>query len=136
MKLTKEEQKERNRQNYLANKQAYKDRAKAWRLLNPEKHKESSKKTNRKRRYNLTDEQLLQMYNLQKGCCKICSEFIELDSVKRHSNTANIDHNHVTNVVRGLLCGSCNVGIGMFKDNPDRLMNAIKYLNATDQRDS
>ena len=39
-----------------------------------------------------------------------------------------IDHNHKTGKVRGLLCGSCNTGIGLLKDSPDVLDAAIEYL--------
>ncbi len=28
-----------------------------------------------------------------------------------------------------MLCGHCNTGLGMFKDNPDLLEKAIFYLN-------
>jgi hypothetical protein len=31
--------------------------------------------------------------------------------------------------VRGLLCSSCNHGLGLFKDSPKLLTKAIKYLS-------
>ena len=40
-----------------------------------------------------------------------------------------IDHCHKTDKFRGLLCSNCNTGLGMFKDNIDFMLNAIKYLN-------
>ena len=39
-----------------------------------------------------------------------------------------IDHDHTTNRIRGLLCTSCNAGIGQFKENPELLQKAIDYL--------
>lgn len=41
-----------------------------------------------------------------------------------------VDHNHVTGVVRGLLCRNCNLALGGFKDNPDSLRKAITYLES------
>lgn len=40
-----------------------------------------------------------------------------------------VDHCHRTKANRGLLCGRCNVGIGLFKDSPALLQQAINYLS-------
>jgi hypothetical protein len=39
-----------------------------------------------------------------------------------------IDHNHSTGKYRGLLCDNCNIGLGHFKDSPELLRKAIRYL--------
>lgn len=39
-----------------------------------------------------------------------------------------IDHNHTTDELRGLLCRTCNTGIGMLKDSSDLCLKASKYL--------
>lgn len=48
---------------------------------------------------------------------------------KDRMNPAHYDHDHVTGKFRGYLCLNCNVGLGMFKDNPERLLAAIEYLS-------
>lgn len=73
--------------------------------------------------YGITLEQYLGMFNDQGGSCLICSV---------HRNTLpkdlHVDHCHETGQVRGLLCSSCNQGLGNFKDSIKSLENAISYL--------
>jgi hypothetical protein len=40
-----------------------------------------------------------------------------------------IDHNHVTGAQRGLICASCNIGLGCFYENQNSLIRAAGYLN-------
>jgi hypothetical protein len=57
----------------------------------------------------------------QNGVCAICES---TDS----DRPLYVDHCHVRNKVRGLLCRSCNLGLGNFKDDPQRLRAATAYL--------
>ena len=57
----------------------------------------------------------------QNNKCLICGN-------EQDGKDLAIDHCHTTNKVRGLLCNSCNLGLGCFKDNLDILASAIKYL--------
>ena len=41
---------------------------------------------------------------------------------------AVIDHDHTTGNIRGVICSACNIGIGHFDDDPDRLVRAAAYL--------
>lgn len=40
----------------------------------------------------------------------------------------SVDHCHKTNATRGLLCGACNTGLGLFNDSPELLRASIQYL--------
>jgi hypothetical protein len=71
-----------------------------------------------KRRYGLTEDDVKQLIEQQGGVCAICAE----------AKPEHVDHCHVTGKVRGVLCFNCNGGLGQFKDDISRLINAIAYL--------
>jgi hypothetical protein len=75
-----------------------------------------------KRLYGLTEEEYEDIVIEQNNQCAICNT--NLDDTTRVS----VDHCHQTNIVRGVLCYNCNVGLGHFKDYPQRLQKAIEYL--------
>ncbi len=60
----------------------------------------------------------------QGNVCAICGNAQTAGRYKYLS----VDHDHETGAVRGLLCLSCNSGLGHFRDDPDVLMAAIEYL--------
>jgi len=61
----------------------------------------------------------------QQGVCAICKNEERRKDVKIR---LSVDHCHITNKVRGLLCGNCNRAIGLLKDDPSLLIQASKYL--------
>lgn len=73
-------------------------------------------------KYGLSPERYLKMYNRQEGKCKICGKKLP-DGEYLH-----VDHVKGTQKIRGLLCAECNKGLGFFKDSPDNLREAAKYL--------
>lgn len=93
-------------------------RAQGWRAANPERARRS-RKALRLAAYGLTLERFEQMMRDQGGRCLICEEVVA---------ELVVDHCHETKVVRGLLCHSCNLGLGKFADDPDRLRRASTYL--------
>lgn len=88
------------------------------------KNKEAKKARHRvyvlKSRYGLDEEAYLAMVAEREGKCDIC------DVV--YYRRLNVDHDHETNQVRGLLCNNCNRGLGHFKDDKQRLKRAIEYI--------
>lgn len=89
-------------------------------------------RTKAKTKYGLTLEQLHKELELQEGLCKICKRQISFDATEK-ANKPHVDHNHNTLQFRGLLCLTCNTGLGMFGDNPNLLDIASNYLKANVQ---
>lgn len=73
-------------------------------------------------KYGLTIESFDKLLKKQNNKCRICSE------VFTQQLKPCVDHNHITGKVRGLLCNQCNKGLGNFKDSPELLIQASKYL--------
>lgn len=71
----------------------------------------------------------------QKGVCAICSQEISLKRAPYTKITANIDHNHKTGKVRGLLCVKCNNFLAPLED-ADWLQKAQAYLAAHESEDA
>jgi hypothetical protein len=73
--------------------------------------------------YGITLEDYNNMFESQKGCCITC---------KRHQSTLSkslvVDHCHVTNVVRGLLCDYCNRLLGNYENKPELFKEFDVYL--------
>ena len=59
----------------------------------------------------------------QSGRCEICND---------NPEQLDVDHCHITGVVRALLCGPCNRMLGQAHDDKERLMRGIAYLNRFD----
>lgn len=85
-------------------------------------------------KFNCSNDMIEALYS--NPVCAICGRH-EKDPLNKRK--LHVDHDHnccppnsgCDNCVRGLLCASCNQGIGMFKDNVDFLSSAIKYLNSS-----
>jgi hypothetical protein len=72
------------------------------------------------KRYGLTIEQYDQLVEQQGSKCAICQRLID--------STLVVDHDHDTNLVRGLLCDTCNRALGLFGDDYGNLYRAAQYL--------
>ena len=64
---------------------------------------------------------VVRIYREAGGKCAICGK-------QRGARNHALDHCHKTNKLRGVLCAKCNIGIGYFDDDINKLRQAIAYL--------
>ena len=72
-----------------------------------------------KHRYSLSSAAVSIMMEKQQNRCTICGNELIRPCV---------DHNHSTGDVRGILCQSCNVILGLAREDEATLQAAIEYL--------
>lgn len=89
-------------------------KARRWAKEHPDKVKASK----RRYLYGIGPEQVNARLKAQDGLCKICAS----------APAAHVDHDHMLQLPRGLLCGNCNRGLGLFQEDPHMLKRAIDYL--------
>jgi hypothetical protein len=77
----------------------------------------------------LTWEQYMLAVKEQDGLCAICGK---PNTMKGKDRRLTIDHDHKTEQFRGLICQPCNFGLGGFRDNPESLLAAVRYLGYAD----
>lgn len=74
------------------------------------------------KKYGLTPDVFESMISGQNSVCAACG------SSDWGSKGPVVDHNHITGIVRGILCGACNRAIGLFKDSPQIIRAVADYL--------
>lgn len=79
-----------------------------------------------RREYGITLADYESLLAKQNGACAICG----VENPAGRWDKWHVDHCHSTKKVRGILCSSCNHGIGQFKDDPALLRRAAEYLEA------
>lgn len=114
-------QQERHRDWYVRNSERVIARTKLWAINNPEKSKDLAQKRARRRIYGLPPKEYDQLLKSQGEKCAGCGDAF-------NGITPQVDHDHETAEVRGLLCGSCNKTLGMAMDSTERLLGLVRYL--------
>lgn len=109
------------RELYRKDPQKYRNLRKNFYYKNLEESRKKAILSNKKSFYGLEPEAFKEMVRSQNSKCLICS---------RSSDKLHVDHDHKTKEIRGLLCLQCNVGLGMFGDNPIVLQSALDYLRS------
>ena len=99
--------------------------------LNAKRHKQWYQKNKEhvffrylKWKFGLEKAEYLNIVKASGNKCQICREF----RPRKNNKRLMLDHCHKTRAVRGLLCNTCNIALGMFKEDLNILKNAVKYL--------
>ena len=96
----------------------------AWRKKNKIRDAAKHKDYILRKDFGITLEEYNIMLKQQDNKCLICK------TIKCKSGRAfAVDHDHITNKIRGLLCSNCNHLLGKAQDDVEILSEAIKYLN-------
>ncbi len=132
-KLSEEEKRLRNRERQRRWREAHPEKVKVYnqrhgRLKSKSRAQADSKRWYEKNRlrvtYGITNEERDALLAAQGFCCAICGR----DRPNGRHGKWNVDHCHDTGKVRGLLCHSCNVAIGLLQDSPKALRSAAEYI--------
>ena len=122
-----------NRRNGLCSecKSCYDRRVLEYKRKHPEKHRAAQKKyklsiqvvrriENKRllKKYGISLEQFWKMLCEQQGRCAVCLS----------PSNLQVDHDHNSGVVRGLLCLNCNRAAGLLDDNPELMEALARYL--------
>lgn len=105
---------------------------KEWERNNRTKGNPKFRTSARLEKYGLTHEQYINMCAAQGGKCAICQR---IPVGNGSMSVLQVDHDHETGKVRGLLCQHCNTGLGKFSDKVDVLLAAVQYLIAANGGD-
>ena len=103
------------------NKKEIAERKKMYRNRNREQEKIYKLKS----KYGITFEEYKDLLKKQNNSCAICRKPFDKNI------SPLLDHNHQTKIVQGLLCRSCNTGLGNFKEDREIMDAAINYLSLT-----
>lgn len=102
----------------MRNQESLKRSQKTWKERHPEKRKLYTRNS-RIRAYGIEPETYYEMLKNQGNECAICKG-------KSTRRAMNIDHNHTTGKVRGLLCDGCNLKLGFVENS--FFEKALQYL--------
>ena len=116
---------------YQNNKDHVKARVKVWAQGHPEQNKASKQAWEQRnprygvlKKYHITSAAYDQLFEEQGGCCAVCGTTSPTPRA-----FFDVDHDHQTGQVRGLLCRSCNIMVGLAGDSIFTLRNACNYLS-------
>jgi hypothetical protein len=104
--------------------QANPERLKAWREKNRDRRNEQMREIHLRNKFGLTPEEYDRILEAQDGVCALC------ESPPTPGISLHVDHDHDPGEIRGLLCVRCNNALGLFREDPDLLKRAARYVTA------
>lgn len=82
-----------------------------------------------KRTYGVTDGEAQRLLIARRsGVCVICGEN------RSGKKELEIDHDHDTGLIRGVICQKCNTGLGAFNDDLELLECVVDYMKQAKDR--
>lgn len=120
-----------NRARLLAADRAYKKRnrerlnaeAREYQAKYRDRIRVATKEARLRRKYGLSGNQWQALFASQGSACAACRATAPGGSGRWHT-----DHCHDTQKVRGILCHSCNVALGLLQESPSRILALHAYL--------
>ena len=101
---------------------------KKWAKENKDKRKDTADKYRESNRQVLRDRSIRSKYKItaieydllfkESPICELCNI----------NKSVHLDHDHTTGKIRGVLCQTCNTGLGKLGDNIQGLLKALNYL--------
>ena len=92
------------------------------RATSPDRYKAITTNSLLQKAYGISLQEFNRLSTLQGEVCAICR------SKCSNYSRLSVDHDHNTGAIRGLLCNTCNRGVGLLKDDPAILRTAAAYL--------
>ena len=128
---------EKAREKYAADPEPHREAARRYRVANPGFRGKRDPEW-RQKLYGVSLERLTAMLAAQDGGCYLCGEPLDVTAPRG----VHVDHDHnccrgsgsCGTCVRGLACENCNVGIGRFGDDPDRMRRVADNLEMANRR--
>lgn len=106
-----------------AEKSAY---GRAYYELNRDKQRQAYRYHNVRRKYGLAKDAYDALVAACAGRCMVCRRTPQ--EANNRAMSLDVDHDHASGRVRGLLCGPCNCAMGLANDDPARLEQMAQYL--------
>ncbi len=101
------------------------ERQRRWRARNPTAASEANRNNYLRSRYGITADDYDAAVVVRDRKCDLCGRPPSEEYLKLH-----VDHDHNTGKVRGLLCISCNTGLGKLGDTVEAIQGVLAYLTS------